>query len=314
MFLYFVAEIALAIFAISKYDVREDIRHCNSEADFDGIAFVARKKRKYSLWLFAILLLLSAFQSFDYFMACSPICDSQTLLGQNADNVFTGVLCFANVALVIVCVVFIVKIIAENVTNVIDVQLRDRISKARTVDSELANMEKSYGKVSDIIRINNDVTVLSNAIIRFDVSQILYCLGQLIPYKEIVKCEGSSLPIHKTATRTVTKTSISSVLRRAVIGGVIAGPIGAVIGGATGKKKSETFREDVPMGHEHKAVITLKNTHVITIPIACVNYKVSENKYIHLSGQEAVFRITDMINIAIDIKNEAHLKSLRHDC
>ena len=304
MLLYFVAEIALAGFAICKYDIGEDIKQCKSEADLDRITFITRKKRKSSLWLLAILLLMCAFQSFDYFRACSSKSNFQTLLGQNIDNVFTGFLFFANVASVIACAIFIVKIIAENKTNAIAKKLRERISKVGNVNSALANLEKKYGKVSDIIRTSSDDTVLTNAIIRFDTSQNLFCLGRMIPYEEIIKCESLSIPIHKTTTKTVTKTSTGSALGRAVVGGVIAGPVGAVIGGATGKKNSETITEDVIEGYEHKVIITLNNSQVITIPIdSFVNYYDTENKHILLREQEVVIRIANMVNKAIDIKN-----------
>lgn len=304
IFLYFIVEVVLVIFAISKYKIGEDIKQCKIEEDFDRIKRITKKKRKWSLCIFIILLLMSAFQSFDWFRACSPKSDFQTLLGQNLDNIFTGFLCFVNVAVAIVCVVFIIRIIAGNASNAIEEKLKERISKIGNVNSALENLEKTYGKVSDIIRTSDDDTVLTNAIIRFDSSQPLFCHGRIVPYKEIVKCESYSIPIHKTTTKTITKASTSSALGRAVVGGVIAGPVGAVIGGTTGKKNSETVTEDVIERWEHKAVITLTNNRVISIPITSfVNYYDSENKHIILTEQEVVIRIASIVNKAVDIKN-----------
>ena len=304
LFLYFIAEVALAIFAFSKYDIKEDIKQCKSEKDYDRIYPIIKKKHQTTVCLFVILLLMSAFQSFDWFRACSPKSNFQTLLRQNLDNIFTGFLCFANVAVVIVCIVFIVKIIVEKSTDSIATILQERLSKVGSFYSALANLEKKYGKVSDIIRTSDDDTVLSNAIIRFDLSQNLFCLGRLIPYKDIKKCESYSIPIHKATTKTVTKTSTGSTLGRAVVGGVIAGPVGAVIGGATGKKNSETMTEDVIERWEHKAIITLNTKQVITIPISSfVNYYDSDNKHVLLTEQEVVIRIAAMVNKAVNIQN-----------
>lgn len=304
MFLYFIAEVVLAIFAIIKYDISENIKQCKSEKDYDRINLIIKKKRKLSLWLLILLLLMSAFQSFDWFRACSPKSHFQTLLGQNLDNVFTGFLCFANIAVLIVCAVFIVKIVTGNTTDAIAEKLKERILKVGNVNSALENLEKKYGTVSDIIRTSNDDTVLTNAIIRFDSTQNLFFLGHIVSYKEVVKCESYSIPIHKTTTKTVTKTSTGSAVGRAFVGGVIAGPVGAVIGGATGKKNSETVTEDVIDRWEYKAVITLTNNRVITIPITSfLNYYDSEDNHIVMTEQEVVSRIASMVNKAIDIKN-----------
>ena len=204
----------------------------------------------------------------------------------------------------IICIFFIGKIIAENTTNELSKKIKERIAKVDTANSALANLEKTYGKVSEIIRTTDDDTVLTNAIIRFDSSQNLFCHGRVIPYKDIIKCESYSIPIHKTTTKTVTKTSTSSTLGRAVVGGVIAGPVGAVIGGATSKKNSETVTEDVIERWEHKAIISLSTNQIITIPITSfVNYYDNDNKHIVLTEQEVVIRIASMVNKAVDIKN-----------
>lgn len=304
MFIYFVAEVTLAFFAISKYDISDNIKQCKCEEDFDRINIIIKKNRQTSLLLLVILLLMSAFQSFDWFRACSPKSHFQTLLGQNLDNVFTGFLCFANIAVVIVCAIFIIKTIGGINTNATSEKLRERLSKVGKFNNALAILEKRYGKVNDIIRTSDDDTILSNAIIRFDSSQNLFCLGQVIPYKDIIKCDSYSIPIHKTTTKTVTKTSTGSALGRAVIGGVIAGPVGAVIGGTTGKKNSETVTEDVIEGWEHKVVITLNTNQVITIPItSSVNYYDSDNKRIVLTEQEVISHIESMVNMAVDIMN-----------
>ena len=303
LFLYFVVEVVLATFAIIKYDISEDIKQCKIEKDFDRINIIIKKKRRLSLWLLILLLLMSAFQSFDWFRACSPKSHFQTLLGQNLDNVFTGFLCFTNVAVAIACIVYLVKIITDNMTNVITEKLKRRITKIGEVSSVIKDMENTYGKVGEIVRISDDDTIISNAIIRFDNSKKLFCLGQLFSYKDILKCETYSIPIHKTTIKTVTKTSTGNTIGRALVGGVVAGPVGAIVGGVTSKKQSETIQEDVIERWEHKVIITFVNNRSITIPIddktAVTYYDDSHTKTIQ-TASDLLKKIETIVNGACD--------------
>jgi DNA-directed RNA polymerase subunit RPC12/RpoP len=302
MFLYFVTEVVLAVIALIKKDISDDLKKCKGDANYHVVKQEIQKKHKISLILFSLLFIMSSFQFIDWFRMCSRKTGFQTLLGQ--DDMWCGLLCFANIVVAIACLIFIVGLVHEMVTDGLEKQIKGRLSKIGAVNSAIANLEKKYGKVSDIIRTAGDDTVLTNAIIRFDSSQNLFCQGRIIPYKDIIKCESYSIPIHKTTTKTVTKTSIGSTLGRAAVGGVIAGPVGAVIGGATGKKNSETVTEDVIERWEHKAVISLSSNQIISIPITSfVNYYDNNNKHIVLTEQEVVIRIASMVNKAVDIKN-----------
>ena len=267
MFLYFVTEVVLAVIALVKKDISDDLKQCKGDVNYHVVKQEIQKKHNISLILFFLLFIMSSFQFIDWFRSCSRKTGFQTLLGQ--DDTWCGFLCFANIVVAIACLVFIVGLVHELISGGLDKQIKDRLSKIGAVNSAIANLEKRYGKVIDIIRTTGDDTVLTNAIIRFDSSQNLFCQGRIIPYKDIIKCESYSIPIHKTTTKTVTKTSTGSTLGRAVVGGVIAGPVGAVIGGATGKKNSETVTEDVIERWEQKAIISLCSNYFNTNHLFC---------------------------------------------
>jgi len=304
MFLYFVVEVVIAYFAINQYDIKEDINQCNCESDLPKTHTLVQKKRNISIILFAILLLISSFQSIDFFRMCSPKSGFKSILNQNIDHVFPGLLCFVNIAVSIICIVMIFKVTIDNSQHKLHLLLIERLEKVNILNSALANLVKKYGEVSDIIRISSDDTVLNNAIIRFDSSQNLFCLGRILSYSEIEKCHVFSTPIHKTTTKTVTRTSTGSALGRAVVGGVIAGPVGSIIGGTTGKKNSETITEDTIERWEHKVWITLTNEETIIIPINPLSgfyEKNNDNKI--LTMDYIVKRIETLINGAVDVHN-----------
>lgn len=167
----------------------------------------------------------------------------------------------------------------------------------------MSNLEKKYGRKSDLLRTSSDDTVLTNAIIRFDSSQHLFCLGQIIPYNEIKRCDGYSIPIYKTTTKTVTKTSTGSALGRAVVGGAIAGPVGAIIGGTTGKKNSETVTKNEIERMEYKVVITLKDDQTITIPLdplLFIYHYGKKDKTIQ-TAEDVVKRFETFVNGAVNV-------------
>ena len=309
MFFYFLAEVFIGIFALNIDNDSSAVQRCKSPDVFDSSFKEIMLRKKVSILLLFVLFLLSSFQAFDWFWACSSKSGFKSIIGQDPSGTL-GFLCFANILVAISCIVYIVKktLSIKNDKESITQKLQKRIKNVDIFNNSLTNLENKYGKAGGIMRISSNDTVLTNAIICFNETKNLFFLGNFIPYSNISSCIYSSKAIHSTTTKnvakTVTKSSNGSTLGRALVGGVIAGPVGAIVGGVTSKKESvtttEPITEDVIVGMEHSITLNLKDGRKITKQIYDKgSYTVDKNKLVSLEPKKFVRKVSLTISEAI---------------
>ena len=67
MFLYFVTEVVLAVIALVKKDISDDLKQCKGDVNYHVVKQEIQKKHNISLILFFLLFIMSSFQFIDWF-------------------------------------------------------------------------------------------------------------------------------------------------------------------------------------------------------------------------------------------------------
>ena len=143
----------------------------------------------------------------------------------------------------------------------------------------MSDLTSKYGTPQQILITNYKLT---NSIIVFPESKIIYANAQIINYSDIISSEikEESYTFKTGNTKIVTKNSNGSTMGRAIVGGMIAGPAGAIIGGTTSKKTSEVI--DTTRQHTIKHYYVLINLTDIKNPLLKIDCGQNDPKYSEL--------------------------------
>ncbi len=183
----------------------------------------------------------------------------------------------SNMIVLIFIITLILMIVVSNIYSEKNKEKEEQRKKLQQANKEkkrieqeafLADLTSKYGTPQQILITNYKLT---NSIIVFPESNIIYANAQIINYKDIISSEikEESYSFKTGNTKIVTKNSGGSTVGRAIVGGMIAGPAGAIIGGTTSTKTSQVI--DTTRKHTIKHYYVLINLTDIKNPLVKID-------------------------------------------
>lgn len=140
--------------------------------------------------------------------------------------------------------------------------------KKQAVQSKSEELVAKYGECDQHIVVGNELNIDEHIFV-FGKSKKIRLLGNELGFSDILGVQLSDSPtVIKGQIHSVTKTSGSSMVKRAVVGDVLLGGAGAVIGGATAKKNTTTTQDPDVIKHDYTVIVNIRD---IKSPIVRVN-------------------------------------------
>lgn len=163
-------------------------------------------------------------------------------------------------------------LIARSYTDMLmeqaDAQKKLYEEKKQAVQSKCDELVVKYGECDQHIIVGNELNIDEHILV-FGKSKKIKLLDKEVGFSDILGVQLSDSPtVIKGQIHSVTKTSGSSMVKRAVVGDVLLGGAGAVIGGATAKKNTTTTQDPDVVKHDYTVIVNIRD---IKSPIVRVN-------------------------------------------